>query len=224
LTGHLNLPSPIPLLAITWLDTVSLGTDGLSLHHKVGGVRFGVGASYNPGRKDNGKNMFGMSSGDHRLEGLGTIKPAVSFKAFASYDVHPFENIPLVVIDASATKLNGSNNNGVLVLGGLSMPFQPGQSWRLTPKISTTWASDRYMKEYFGITPEQAARSQFSTYNAKAGIKDVSVGLNVTYSITKHWFISGDGQVKKLLSDAASSPISSTNTNTSVVMLVGYRF
>lgn len=218
------LPSPIPLLKISWRDTVSLGLDGLSVHHKFGGFRFGVGMTYDPGRKDNGKNMVGMSSGDHRLEGLGNIKPAVGFKAFASYDIHPFQNIPLVVIDASVTKLNGRSNNGILVQGGLSMPFQFGENWRLTPKISATWANDRYMKEYFGITPEQAARSRFSTYKAKAGIKDAGVGLNVTYSIDKHWFISGDGQVKKLLSDAASSPISATNTNASIVMLVGCHF
>jgi outer membrane scaffolding protein for murein synthesis (MipA/OmpV family) len=218
------LPSPIPVIAIRWRDTVSLGIDGLSLYHKTGGVRYGAGVMYDPGREDDGKNMFGMSSGDHRLEGLGKIKPAAGLKAFASYDVHPFQQIPLVVLDASVTKLLGSSNDGVLVQGGLAMPFQLGQSWRLTPKISTTWANDNYMNDYFGVTPEQAARSRFSTYKAKAGMKDASVGLKATYSINKNWFVSGDGRVKKLLGDAATSPISATNINASIVTLVGYHF
>lgn len=218
------LPSPIPMVAISWRDTVSLGIDGLSLYHKTGGFRYGVGLTYDPGRKDDGKNIFGISSGDHRLEGMGDIKAAFGVKAFASYDVHPFQQIPLVVVDASVTKLLGRSNDGVLVQGGLAMPFQLGQSWRLTPKISTTWADDQYMKDYFGVTPEQAARSRFSTYTAKAGIKDASIGLNVTYSINKNWFITGDGRAKILLSDAASSPISATNIDARIVTLVGYHF
>lgn len=218
------LPLLIPMVAISWRDTVSLGFDGLSLYHKTGGFRYGVGLTYDPGRKDDGKNMFGMSSGDHRLEGLGKIKPAVGVKAFASYDVHPFQQIPLVVVDASVTKLFGSTNDGVLVQGGLAMPIQLGQDWRLTPKVSTTWANGSYMTDYFGVTTEQAARSQFSTYNAKAGMKDAGIGLTVKYSISKNWFVSGEGRVKILLGDAASSPISATNTNASVVMLLGYHF
>jgi outer membrane protein len=218
------LASPIPVIAISWRDAVSLGINGLSLYHKIGGFRFGAGLTYNPGRKDNGRNVFGMPSNDHRLEGLGNINSAAGLKAFASYDVHPFQNIPLVVLDASVTKLLGSTNDGVLVQGGLSMPYQLGQNWRLTPKISTTWANDRYMTDYFGVTSEQAARSQFSTYKAKAGIKDASIELNATYSINKNWFVSGDGRVKKLLGDAASSPISATNINTGIVALVGYHF
>jgi outer membrane protein len=218
------LASPIPMVAISWRDTISLGIDGLSLYHKTGDFRYGVGLTVDPGRKDNGKNQFGMSSGDRRLEGLGKIKSAVGLKVFASYDVRPFQNVPLVVLDASATKLTGSNNKGVLIQGGLSMPFQLGQKWRLTPNISTTWANNQYVMDYFGVTPEQAARSRFSTFNAKAGMKDASIGLKVTYSINKHWFVSGDGRVKKLLNDAASSPISATNISTSFVMLVGYHF
>ena len=218
------LPSPIPMLAISWRNTVSLGIDGLSLYHKTGGFRYGAGLTYDPGRKEDGKNIFGMSSGDHRLEGLGDIKAAFGVKAFASYDVHPFQQIPLVVLDASVTKLLGSSNDGVLVRGGLAMPFQLGQNWRLTPKVSTTWANNQYMEDYFGVTPEQAARSQFSTYKAKAGMKDASIGLNVKYSITKNWFVTGDGRVKKLLSDAASSPISATNIDARIVTLVGYHF
>lgn len=218
------LPAPIPMLAIRWRDTVSLGIDGLSLYHKTGGFRYGMGLTYDPGREENGKNLYGMSSGDHRLEGLGNINSAAGLKAFASYDVHLFQQIPLVVLDASVTKLLGSSNDGVLVQGGLAMPFQLGQNWRLTPKVSTTWANNQYMEDYFGVTPEQATRSQFSTYKAKAGMKDASIGLNVRYFITKNWFVTGDGRVRKLLSDAASSPISATNIDARIVTLVGYHF
>jgi MipA family protein len=218
------LAMPIPMLAVSWRHTVSLGIEGLSISHKTGGLRYGAGLTYDTGRKDNGKNVFGMSSGDHRLEGLGRIKPAAGLRAFASYDLRPLENIPAVVLDASVTKLFGSHNDGVLVQGGLAMPYQLGQSWRLTPKIGTTWANDRYMDEYFGVTPEQASRSQFPSYHAKAGIKDASLGLNVTYTIDKNWFVSGDGRVKKLLGDADSSPVSATDLNASFVTLVGYHF
>jgi len=218
------LAIPIPMLAISWRQTVSLGVEGLSISHKTGGLRYGAGLTYDTGRKDDGKNVFGMSSGDHRLEGLGTINSAVGLKAFASFDLHPRETIPQVILDASVTKLFGSNNDGVLVQGGLSMPFQLGQNWRLTPKIGTTWANDRYMNEYFGVTTEQASRSQFASYRAKAGMKDVSIGLNATYSIDENWFASCDMRLKKLLGDADSSPVSATDLNASFFALVGYHF
>jgi MipA family protein len=218
------LAMPIPMLAIRWRDTVSLGIEGLSLYHKTGGLRYGAGVTYDTGRRDNGKNVFGMSSGDHRLEGLGNIQSAAGLKAFASYDLHPFGNIPTVVLDASVTKLLGSHNDGVLVQGGLSMPYQLGQSWRLTPKIGMIWANDRYMSEYYGVSPEQASRSRLPSYQAKAGLKDASIGLNATYSIDKNWFVSGDGRVKKLLGDADSSPVSATDLNASFVTVVGYHF
>ncbi|OGU14651.1 MAG: hypothetical protein A2076_01855 [Geobacteraceae bacterium GWC2_53_11] len=218
------LPAPIPILAISWRDTVSLGIEGLSLYHKTGGVRYGAVLTYDSGREENGKNIFGMSSGDYRLEGLGNINLAAGLKAFASYDVHPFQQIPLVVFNASVTKLLGSSNDGVLVQGGLSMPYKVGQNCRLAPKVSTTWANNQYMEDYFGVTPEQAARSRLLSYKAKASIKDASIGLNIKYSITRNWFVTGDGQVKKLLGDAASSPISATDIDARIVTLVGYHF
>ncbi len=218
------LASPIPMVAISWHDTVSLGTNGLSIYHKAKGFRYGVGVTYDPGRKDNGKNLFGMSSGDHRLEGMGNINPAAAFKTFISYDLHLSQDAPLIVIDASAIKLTGRNNSGVLIRGGISMPYQLNQNWRMVPNINTTWANDRYMNDYFGVTPEQATRSQFSTYKAKAGIKDVGIGLNVTYKIDKNWFVSCNGRGKMLLGGAASSPVSATNIDASIATLVGYHF
>jgi len=61
--------------------------------------------------------------------------------------VHPFQQIPLVVLDDSFTKLFDNTNGGALVQGGLAMPIQLGQDWRLMPNVSTTWANDRYMMD-----------------------------------------------------------------------------
>jgi outer membrane protein len=217
-------PSPIPLVAISWRDTVSLGIDGLLVYHKAGDFRYGAGVTFDPGRKDDGKNFFGVSSGDHRLKGLGNVDAAAGFKAFGSYDAHLFNNAPPLVLDASVVKLTASNNDGILIKSGVSMPYQLGQSWRLTPKAEMVWADDNYMKDYFGVSSEQAANSQFSTYKAQAGIKDASVGVNATYAINKNWFVSNEVSVKQLFGDAASSPISATNTSVSFVSLIGYHF
>ena len=86
------------------------------------------------------------------------------------------------------------------------------------------WADDNYIQDYFGVTPLQAAYSQFSAFKAQGGIKDASVGPDITCMINRNWFVSNEASVKQLFGDAASSPVSATKSSVSFVSLVGYHF
>lgn len=209
--------SLVPLVHATWNDRISIGANGVSAYWRRDALRFGAGLTYGGGRKDSkGDGIF--KQGDDRLRGLGEIDPALGVRAFGSYRIGP------VALNGAITKFTGDENDGVLMNLGASMRFRPGERWTLTPHLGATWANDNYMRTYYGVTTAQAAGSGFAGFSAGSGFKDVSVGINAIYRIDRHWFVSTLLNAKKLVGDAAKSPISFSDSQTTLMTMVGYRF
>lgn len=70
-----------------------------------------------------------------------------------------------------------------------------------------SWANDAYMDSFFGIDNAQSAASGLEPFEAEAGFKDVGLALRLNYGLTEHWAILTSGEYKRLLGDAADSPI-----------------
>ncbi len=213
--------SPVPYFNIAWRDIVNLGLGGLNLNLLRGrDYKFGAGITYNPGRDEKGSSFFGtsLSGTDERLRGLGDIDPALGFRAFGAYMLGP------LALNASITKYIGDQNDGVLVNFGVSLPWHPMNKLTLTPNIVATWADDKYMQTFFGVTQFQSSRSGLAAFNAESGIKDVTLGLNATYLVDRHWFVSSDAGVKQLEGDADRSPITESGTSATFGTVVGYHF
>ncbi|MDE1147434.1 MAG: MipA/OmpV family protein [Azospirillaceae bacterium] len=207
--------SPIPLIDIKWNDMVEMGQQGIAAYWHQGALKVGVALAFDPGRDDS-KNFF--NQGDDRLKGLGNIDLSTGVKVFGSYQLGRLS------FNASATKFNGSQNDGVVANVGVGLPLRLADGIILTPHVGATWANDNYMETFFGVTPTQAARSIFTSYTADAGFKDVTVGANLRYRITEHWFAMTDVSVKKLLGSAADSPLTYSATNAVFMAGVGYHF
>ena len=209
--------SPVPVINATYDDMISLSPRGISAYLHQDDFRIGGGLVYSGGRKDSkGNGIF--SEGDDRLNGLGNIKSALGVKAFASYDFRP------VNISGSVTKFTGSDNDGVLVDIGASLPYKMTDQFTITPHIGATWADQSYMQTFFGVTPTQAANSSFSQFNAGAGFKDVGAGINADYRFDQHWFIGAGADVKELTGDASKSPITFASAEATFRTVVGYHF
>lgn len=213
-----NTTTPLPFVNATWNDRISIGTNGLSAYLRHDGLRYGVGLNYGSGRKDSkGDGIFEL--GDDRLRGLGNISAALGIRAFATYDTGP------VVLSGALTKFTGNQNDGVLMNLGASKRFKLNERWSLTPHAGATWANQSYTQTFYGVTPTQAANSRFAAYSAGSGFKDVSAGINATYQIdSHHWFVSTSLVAKRLVGDAAKSPISISDSQTTLMMILGYRF
>lgn len=210
--------APIPFVNITYLDTISFGARGLTAKLiQRNNFEADLGLAIDGGRNEDGGSLL-ISADDDTLQGMGDIDPAVGVKAFASYD------FDAVKLSSSITQFLGNTNDGLIVDAGLSKKIPLSRQLFLTPSIKATWADDNYTQTFFGVTPQQSARSQFSAYEAEAGFKDVSVGLNAMYFINRQWFVTANGSVKQLLYDAADSPISEDDTNISLITTIGYRF
>jgi len=100
----------------------------------------------------------------------------------------------------------GSGHEGALIdlSGGTTLPF--GKPLVFVT-LGTTLASDDYMESFFGVDKKQSADSGYKKYKAKAGIKDVNISISAGYPITNRWRLGGKAEYKRLLGDAADSPI-----------------
>ena len=63
------------------------------------------------------------------------------------------------------------------------------------------------MESFFGVSSKQSANSGLKRYDADAGIKDIKLGLSTGYKITNRWRVGGMVEYKRMVGDAADSPI-----------------
>ncbi len=82
-----------------------------------------------------------------------------------------------------------------------------GARWRFGGEVSATFASEDYAATYFSVTPAGAAASGLTAYAADGGLKDAGVAVNATYAATARWSLTAFAGYRRLLGDAADSPI-----------------
>lgn len=156
-----------------------------------------------------------------RLNGLGNINPAPELKLAADYVVS--KEFPLV-FRAALTRSFGGSNGWIADLGAY-MPM-PGSSqtffWFAGPSV--TFADSNYMNSWFGVNPAQAAASGYRQYDASAGLKSAGFGVTLVWFVNKHWFMTADGSLKRLLGSAANSPITQSKTEAGCNVSVNYQF
>ncbi|MFY7962821.1 MAG: MipA/OmpV family protein [Elsteraceae bacterium] len=148
---------------------------------------------------------------DSRLRGLGDVKLAAAGGVFVEVPVGP---VSFRVDTQSA--LSGK--------AGTAVNFGFGSSYPVTERLSigaslgAAWADAEHMSTYFSITRAQAARSQagLKRFDAKAGFKSVTFGVDATYAFTPAWRLNLSAGVSNLIGDAARSPISERDLQPSV--------
>ncbi|WP_198370378.1 MipA/OmpV family protein [Roseomonas rosulenta] len=117
--------------------------------------------------------------------------------------------------------------SGNLLFFGGSYRFNPTDRLRLSALALATYASDRYNQTFFGVTAAGAAASGLPEYKASSGIRDVGLTFTANYEITGGWGITGVVNYRRLLGDAADSPIVSGEGNANQLSFglgISYRF
>ncbi len=135
-----------------------------------------------------------------KLEGLGDVDGSLEAGGFVSYRKKPWR------FKLEARQDLNSGHEGALVelSVGTNLPFKKP---RVSVALGTTWASEDYMESFFGVSSRQSANSGLKTYNADSGIKDISLSLTAGYPLSKRWRLGGKVEYKRLVGDAADSPI-----------------
>ncbi len=191
--------APLPFLMVNYRDLVFLR-----------GPMLGVNAFTWQGPRPSDKlqagpllrYQMGRDDGDNdALRGLGDIDAGAEIGGFLNYRIGSWSTGLTVFHDAS-----GAHDGWTAKLsGGYMHSFGP--KLRARSEVSATWADENYTQSFFGITAAQAQRSGIRQYTPEAGLKDVSLSLDLDYSLTQHWGLTGRVGYKRLLGDAASSPL-----------------
>jgi outer membrane protein len=210
---------PVPLLMVKYRDLVFLR-----------GPTLGANAFTWQGPRESDKlqigplvrYQFGRDDGDSDdLRGMGDVDGGIEVGGFINYSIGPWSTGLTVFQDVS-----GSHDGFTAKLAaGHRHSFSP--KLRLRSELYTTWADESYTETFFGVTAVQAARSGMRRYQPESGIKDIGLTLDLDYSLTENWGLTGRLGYKRMLGDAADSPLvedrGSANQLTTGLFL-SYRF
>ena len=142
---------------------------------------------------------------NNRVDDMSSVDAALMAGAQVGYDVRLDGAVLGAEVDW-AHDITGSND-GWLVRPRIKYRRQLGESWRLNLATAATYASDDYMETYFGVGSGDAAQSGLDTFSADAGFKDVGANVALTYSFNENWALGGIVGYKRMLDDAADSPL-----------------
>lgn len=158
---------------------------------------------------------------DDEVDEMKKVDAAVETGLFGGYSGEHW------LTSVSVAKDVADGHDGVVgELGlGYKIPFQTrGQ---MTLFASTTYADSDYMRTYFGVDAEDAARSGLSIYDADSGFKDASAGITWQYNFNRNWGMLALARYTRLLEDAKDSPVvdDEGDANQGLVGLIfNYRF
>lgn len=173
-------------------------------------MRLSLGLRMDSGRKE---------SGSPSLAGMGDVRRTVRLRLGGSWAFDSgWELRAGWTIDAFG---RGGGNLGELKLQ---------RDWRLSPSLlftaaaQTSLGGDRYMQTYYGVTPEQSARSGYRVYSPRLGLRDVSLTAALRLELSDDWVALGAVGYSRLLGDAARSPLVLKRDPWSLSGGIGWRF
>jgi len=203
---------PAPSFDIRYKDIAFASSgDGVGVNILHGQTyRAGIAVGYDLGRDE---DLSG------RLRGIGNVEAAPELRLFAEGVVLPF------VLTADLRRALGGHEGLIGDLGAY-VPVVGREDLIVFVGPSATFADDRYMQAYFGISTAQAEASaeHFPIYRAEAGFKNFGIGAAAIYYITDQWFLDGDLSFERLVDSAGNSPIVQNRNQFAAAVVVGYQF
>jgi MipA family protein len=101
----------------------------------------------------------------------------------------------------------GNEYNGYNVSLTATYYFPVSKPVDLLVGAGINYASDNYMKTYFGVDSEDAARTGLDKYKAEACFYAARVNAGAVLHLSQQWHLAAGMQWRPLLGDAADSPI-----------------
>jgi len=209
----------LPMFAISYRDIVVLRGPSLTVDlFQLSDSELAEHLSFGPVAKfDSGREV----DDNPILRNLGDIDKGALAGAFISYELGSVGLQLTVVQDVT------SRHEGLIAEIEAGYGFMLASRVRAQFDISTTWSNDDYTQAYFGITPDQARASGLRQFTAQGGMKDVGASASLHYLMTQHWRVTGRLSYRRLLGDAADSPLvldEGSENQASAALLVSYQF
>jgi outer membrane protein len=153
---------------------------------------------------------------NNRVDKLKAVDEALMLGGLVGYDLQIDRGTLGFEVEWTHDVIDG--NDGWLLQPEVRYQRELNKNWGLHLGSTLTYASDNYMDSYFSISPADSARSGLATYHASSGIKDIGVDMALSHSFTKHWTAGGLVAYKRMLNDAADSPVTKVGDDNQYVV------
>lgn len=110
-------------------------------------------------------------------------------------------------VDLTAVHDVSRTHEGLLATASASYAAVRRSDAFVSVDVQTTWASTDYMRTYFGVSAQDAARSGLRAYRPGSGIRDVGAGLSTGYYFNRHFGVIARAGANYLVGDIAGSPV-----------------
>ena len=173
-------------------------------------LQYGVRLAGDFGRKESRSEV---------LRGLGDIPRRPQAGVFLNWHA-----ARALTFNSSLRYGSGEDRDGLVADVGLNTGTQIAPRLRLGVGLGATWVNRAWMQSYFGVTPEQSARSGYAVSTVGAGVRDVKLSTSLIYFISHDWSASLILSATSLQGDAKDSVIVRERTPVTGILAVGYRF
>jgi outer membrane protein len=175
---------------------VGFGGVGVNIY-RAPGWGFGAIVSPSQGRKENV---------DQRLAGLGDVDRTVNVGLYAATFTRRFLTRAIAYTDA------GGEGQGSFARLDVLARFRVDERTRFFFGPGLSWGSRQYSQTFFGVSAEQAARSQqqFPEFQAGAGVNNLRLTGGANYRFAPNWNLIGSLTASRLSGHSGASPIVET--------------
>lgn len=156
-------------------------------------LRLGVSLRFDQGRDDDGKKG---------LNGTGEVPSTIRARFAAQRRFDGGWRLSA----ALSPDLLGRGGGTTLDIG-VSREQRLSPTWRWNAGASLSWADQRYMRSYFGVSEQEAATSGLPAYQPSSGWRDLGVGARARYDVSRVWSTNAGCNVTRILGPARDSPL-----------------
>ncbi len=97
--------------------------------------------------------------------------------------------------------------------GGFWGDVGASREWRLSPRsrlqagLVLNYAGDSYLQTWYGVSPEQSARSGYPVFSPGEGLRDLALGLTVRTDFNPRWSGFVSAGASRLVGSTVDSPL-----------------
>ena len=181
-----------PEYSVVWRDRLFLKNESLGVN-AIKTKRFKGGFQV--------RRVRGRGDNAHDLDGVEGVDTSTEVGGFLRYDPGPLRLYVEVHHDVDG------GHEGTIGLVGASTKLTLAEVLTFRARAEVTAADGNYMDSFFGVDSTSAANSGLDRHDADAGFRDVGLMLTTGYKITEHWRLGLRLSYRRLVHEAADSPI-----------------
>lgn len=165
-------------------------------------------------RLDDGRSF----DADPALAGLPDVRATVLGRASVGYAFSRRWNWSL-----SGTQDLLGRDSGLQVSTGIAYryPVSANTYWDLG--LSASWANQRHLQTWYGISPESALATGRAPYVIGSGWEGAQLGWSISSAVSRRWVVFGGLSMSQLLGDVGRSPLVGRRITYGATLGLAYR-